>query len=82
MAAGKLNNGLAFEFAVMYAATSRIEVRDAEQEEAFKVTLAKAGINKGEYTSVCLSADRTRYEVTLLDGTVQFISSGFEYFED
>jgi hypothetical protein len=53
-----------------------------QQEEAFKVTLAKAGINKGEYTSVCLSADRTRYEVTLLDGTVQFISSGFEYFED
>ena len=41
MAAGKLNNGLAFEFAVMYAATSRIEVRDAEQEEAFKEAAAK-----------------------------------------
>jgi hypothetical protein len=36
-----LNNGLAFEFAVMYAATSRIEIRDKDQEEAFQEAAAK-----------------------------------------
>lgn len=36
-----LNNGLAFEFAVMYAATSRIEIRDKDQEEAFQEAATK-----------------------------------------
>ena len=35
------NKGLAFEHAVMYAATSRINVRDREQEKAFQEAAAK-----------------------------------------
>lgn len=49
-------------------------------EEAYKETLTRAGII--EYTAVCLSADRTKYEVTLKDGSVRIVESGFEYFED
>jgi hypothetical protein len=50
--------------------------------EAYKATLFEAGINEGEYKSVCLSADRTEYTVTMLDDTERIIASGFEYFED
>ena len=35
------NKGLAFEHAVMYAATSRIQIRDREQEKAFQEAAAK-----------------------------------------
>lgn len=49
-------------------------------EEALNQTLLEAGIS--EYMSVCLSADRIEYEVTLTDGSIQIIPSGFEYFED
>ena len=49
-------------------------------EEAAKETLDIAGIT--EYTSICLSADRTEYEVVLKDGSTRIIESGFEYFED
>lgn len=49
-------------------------------EEALNQTLLEAGIT--EYTSVCLSADRTEYEVALKDGSIKIVSSGFEYFED
>ena len=48
--------------------------------EAVKQALERENIR--EYTSVCLSADRTTYEVVLTDGTVRTIPSGFEYFED
>jgi hypothetical protein len=48
--------------------------------EAREITLAQANIT--EYKTVCLSADRTQYEVTFNDGSTKFISSGFEYFED
>ena len=50
--------------------------------EAVKQALAVENIQEGEYTSVCLSADRTTYEVVLIDGTVKTIPSGFDYFED
>jgi hypothetical protein len=50
--------------------------------EIYKATLGNAGINEGEYTSVCLSADRTEYEVTLIDGSIVVVPSGFEYTED
>jgi len=49
------------------------------QEEAYKATLAKVGLNKDDYTSVCLSADRTEYTVTMTDGSIKTIPSGFEY---
>ena len=50
-----------------------------QQEQAYKATLAKAGINAGEYKSVCLSADRTEYTVTMTDGSTKTIPSGFEH---
>jgi len=50
-----------------------------QQEEAYNSTLNKAGINAGEYKSVCLSADRTEYTVTMTDGSTKIIPSGFEY---
>lgn len=50
--------------------------------EIYKATLSNAGLNEGEYTSVGLSANRTEYEVTLNDGSVVIIPSGFDYLED
>lgn len=50
--------------------------------EACNNMLAENGIGKDEYKSVCLSADRTTYEVIMKDGSVKMIKSGFEYFED
>lgn len=50
-----------------------------QQEAAYKKTLAEAGLNEGDYTRVCLSADRTEYAVTLADGTTKIVASGFEY---
>lgn len=50
-----------------------------QQEEAYNSTLNKAGINAGEYKSVCLSADRTEYTVTMTDGSTKIIPSGFEH---
>ena len=47
--------------------------------EALNKTLTEANIT--EYKTVCLSADRTQYEVTLRDGSKKIIPSGFEYFE-
>ena len=51
-----------------------------KMKEACDETLTNAGIL--EYNTVCLSADRTEYEVTFKDGSVRIIESGFEYFED
>ena len=50
-----------------------------QQEEAYNATLNKAGINAGEYKSVCLSADRTEYTITMTDGSIKIIPSGFEH---
>lgn len=51
----------------------------AQQEAAYKTTLSKAGLNEGDYAGVCLSADRTEYTVTLIDGSTVQVPSGFEY---
>jgi len=45
-------------------------------------TLKNAGINESDYTSVVLSANRTEYKVTLNDGSIVVVSSGFDYLED
>jgi adenosylcobinamide amidohydrolase len=50
-----------------------------QQQEAYKNTLANAGLAEQDYTGVCLSADRTQYEVVLKDGSVVLVPSGFEY---
>lgn len=42
--------------------------------------LSAAGII--EYIRVCLSADRTEYEILLEDNTNIILSSGFDYCED
>lgn len=44
--------------------------------------LTEAGINEKDYTSVCLSADRTEYKVYMNDGTELTIATGFDYLED
>jgi adenosylcobinamide amidohydrolase len=54
----------------------------AQQQAAYKNTLANAGIAEQDYTGVCLSADRTQYEVVLKDGSVVLVPSGFEYCSD
>ena len=48
--------------------------------EALADTLAEFDIT--DYKSVVLSADRTEYEVELVDGNIKTIPSGFDYFED
>lgn len=50
--------------------------------DALALTLQAAGIRSSEYTSVCLSADRTEYEVMMKDGSIRIVASGFEYMED
>ena len=50
--------------------------------EIYKATLENAEIKESEYTSVVLSADRTEYIVTLVDGSEVTIPSGFECLED
>ena len=50
-----------------------------QQEEACKTALQKAGLTPGDYAGVCLSADRTEYTVTLIDGSTVQVSSGFEH---
>lgn len=62
-----------------YPSTREYERR---QTEAYKTTLAKHGLNEGDYEGVCLSADRTYYEVDLVDGSIVKIPSGFAYFVD
>ncbi len=53
---------------------------ERQQLEHLKNVLDAVGIK--EYKSVSLSADRTEYEITLPDGTVCIVPSGFDYFED
>jgi hypothetical protein len=50
-----------------------------QQEQAYKETLKNAGLNEGDYAGVCLSADRTEYTVTLINGSTLQVPSGFEY---
>lgn len=62
-----------------YPSTREYEQR---QTASYKTTLAKHGLNEGDYKGVCLSADRTYYTVKLVDGTSIKVDSGFEYFVD
>lgn len=50
--------------------------------EAYEAVLEEVGITEDQYVSVGLSADRTEYEIEMVDGTVRIIPSGFDYFED
>ena len=50
-----------------------------QQEAAYKETLKNAGLDPGDYAGVCLSADRTEYQVTLIDGSTVQVPSGFEH---
>jgi hypothetical protein len=50
--------------------------------EALAATLANFDITPDDCTQVCLSGDRTKYEVVMKDGSTRIIPSGFEYFED
>jgi adenosylcobinamide amidohydrolase len=49
-----------------------------QQQAAYKETLKNAGLNEGDYAGVCLSADRTKYTVTLINGSTVQVPSGFE----
>ena len=50
--------------------------------EHYKSVLASNNIKENDYINVCLSADKTTYEVKMKDGTVRTIPSGFDYLED
>ena len=41
--------------------------------------LLEHNIKHGEYSSICLSADRTKYEIIMLDKTTKIISSDLGY---
>jgi hypothetical protein len=53
---------------------------ERQQLDHLQQVLDAVGIR--EYKRCVLSADRTEYEITLPDGEVMIIPSGFEYFED
>lgn len=53
---------------------------ERQQLEHLRQVLEAAGIS--EYRSCCLSADRTKYEITLVTGEQRVIASGFERLED
>jgi hypothetical protein len=53
---------------------------ERQQLDHLQQVLDAAGIR--EYKRCVLSADRTRYAVTLLTGEEITVPSGFEYFED
>jgi len=51
-----------------------------QQLDHLQQVLDAVGIK--EYQRCVLSADRTEYEITLPNGRVMTVPSGFEYFED
>ena len=51
-------------------------------KEALNASLAEHGIEREDYVTVCLSADRLEYQITMKDGSRRSVPSGFEYFED
>jgi len=51
-------------------------------QEALHATLTQSGIGPDDYARVSLSADRTEYELTMKDGSIRVVASGFEYFQD
>lgn len=53
---------------------------EQQQLEHLQGVLDAIGIR--EYKNCVLSADRTRYEITLTNGRVMTVPTGFDYFED
>lgn len=53
---------------------------ERQQLEHLQEVLDAIGIK--EYQRCVLSADRTTYEITLRNGRVMTVPSGFDYFED
>ena len=53
---------------------------ERQQLEHLQQVLDDIGIT--EYKNCILSADRTEYEITLPNGRVITVPSGFDYFED
>jgi hypothetical protein len=53
---------------------------ERQQLDHLQQVLDAVGIK--EYKNCVLSADRTEYEITLPDGEIKIVPSGFEYFED
>ena len=53
---------------------------ERQQREHLQMVLDAIGIK--EYKNCVLSADRTEYEITLANGRVMTVPSGFDYFED
>ena len=53
---------------------------ERQQLDHLQQVLDAVGIK--EYQRCVLSADRTEYEITLPNGRVMTVPSGFEYFED
>jgi hypothetical protein len=53
---------------------------ERQQLDHLQQVLDAVGIK--EYKNCVLSADRTEYEITLPNGEVMIVPSGFEYFED
>jgi len=51
-------------------------------QEALHATLTQSGIGPDDYARVSLSADRTEYLLTMKDGSIRVVASGFEYFQD
>jgi len=53
---------------------------ERQQLDHLQQVLDAVGIK--EYQRCVLSADRTEYEITLPNGRVMTVPSGFDYFED
>jgi hypothetical protein len=53
---------------------------ERQQLDHLQQVLDAVGIK--EYKNCVLSADRTEYEITLPNGAVMIVPSGFDYFED
>jgi hypothetical protein len=53
---------------------------ERQQLDHLQQVLDAVGIK--EYQRCVLSADRTEYEITLPNGEVMIVPSGFDYFED
>jgi len=51
-------------------------------KEALNASLAEHSIEREDYVTVCLSADRVEYQITMKDGSLRSVPSGFEHFED
>ena len=56
--------------------------RQYEQQQLDHLQQVLDAVGIKEYQRCVLSADRTEYEITLPNGRVMTVPSGFDYFED